>query len=100
MYKYLGVGLFLIFRYLLSFVHKTNRESSAQMNSLKSAISRLFDRIHFGLLRKKYIDDQHRIASEDFIRWLLKKSVDSLYPAAPYERKRLQQLKFCHVLEM
>ena len=68
-------------------MHKTNRESSAQMNSLKSAISRLFDRIHFGLLRKKYIDDQHRISSEDFIRWLLKKSVDSLYPAAPYERK-------------
>ena len=57
------------------------------MNSLRSAISRLFDRIHFGLLRKKYIDDEHRIASEDFIKWLLKKSVLNLYPAAPYERK-------------
>jgi hypothetical protein len=57
------------------------------MNSLRSAILRLFDRMHFGLLRKKYIDDEHRIASEEFIKWLLKKSVHNLYPSAPYERK-------------
>ena len=57
------------------------------MNSLRSAILRLFDRMHFGLLRKKYIDDEHRIAFEEFIKWLLKKSVHNLYPSAPYERK-------------
>ena len=57
------------------------------MNSLRTAISRLFERINFGLIRNKYNDDEHKNRLIEFTRWLLKKSVHGLYPSAPYERK-------------